>query len=290
MTEIRIAQARETGRQKEIWKRCFGDENIYIDRYFEHRYRAEETALALVDGQIASMLTMLPVTFHSAMGESLRGAMIYAVATHPDYRGKGLANRVMDFADRYLSSQEVGMTLLVPASAGLFDFYAKRGYTRRFYVREGLVNRGELDCACEGCTVAPARPEEYNQLREHLLAGSCYVGHSVLDLSYQKMSSQASGCDIYRLCWRGQIGCAIAERLSPQRVAIKELLVNDDMLPAALSALAERLTAQDYLLRLPQDKGSAWGGKVRCLGVSKPTGEADFLPADETGYLGICFD
>ena len=181
MVEIRLAKKGEEARQKEIWKRCFGDEDTYIDFYFTHKYNQEETALLLEGGQIAAMTTMIPARLITPDGRDLDTAMVYAVATHPAYQARGYSTQIMDFCQSYLQGQGVGLSILVPASQSLFDFYAKRGYEKAFYHRQvtltydqilafNITNASKV-CAKElGAT-------SYNHRRRDLLKGSFYVDY-----------------------------------------------------------------------------------------------------------------
>ena len=72
------------------------------------------------------MLHIIPFTFNSH-----KAGYIYAVATTPKERGKGLASMLMERAIEV--SQEKGMTALftIPANEGLRTFYSKFGFTGR---------------------------------------------------------------------------------------------------------------------------------------------------------------
>lgn len=86
-----------------------------FDRYFPEHIRVIEEG-----GAVASMLFSIPypILFESGMREA---RYLYAIATHPDHRGKGLAKRLIAAeAARY-------SVFLRPMSEGLFDFYSKAG-------------------------------------------------------------------------------------------------------------------------------------------------------------------
>ena len=293
--EIRPAGKGDADRQKKIWKLCFGDDDAYIDFYFANRYREDKTLLMLLDGEIVSMLTIIPVEVVTADGRTFPSAMQYAIATHPEYRGRGFASRLMGFCDRYLKQNCMEMSVLVPAEERLFDFYGKRGYKKGFYIREisvaaGFVKELTADTASRPLMM-PASPWEYNIRRNSQLKGSFYVAYQDEDIAYQKKLSVRTGADIYTIGIEGIYGCAAVERIDPDRVLIKELLVPEHIISQCLGQIAERLPAAEYVLRLPAYRGGGLGGTVRPFGMVKSYRYTENgTAADRYGYLGIAFD
>ena len=291
--KIRSAVKGDTGRQKQIWKLCFGDDDDYIDFYFESKYREDETLLMLLDGEIVSMLTIIPVEVVTADGRTFPSAMQYAVATHPKYRGRGFASRLIDFCDRHLEQKRMEMSVLVPAEERLFDFYGKRGYKKGFYIREISIAAAsivERDAAPRPLMM-PASPRDYNLRRNRQLKGRFHVAYRDEEIAYQKKLSVRTGADIYTLDIEGMHGCVAVERINPDRVLIKELLVPEYLVPQSLVQIADRLPAGEYTLRLPAYRGGGLGGTVRPFGMMKPYRHpGNGTAADRHGYLGIAFD
>jgi len=293
--EIRTAGKGDADRQKKIWKLCFGDDDAYIDFYFANRYREDNTLLMLLNGEIVSMLTIIPVWVVTADGRTFHSAMQYAVATHPEYRGRGFVSRLMDFCDRHLKQNCMEMSVLVPAEERLFDFYGKRGYKKGFYIREISVTAGSIKGITGGAAsrplMMPASPQEYNIRRNSQLKGSFYVAYQDEDIAYQKKLSVRTGADIYTIDIGRIYGCAAVERINPDRVLIKELLVPEHLVPQCLGQIAERLPAGEYVLRLPAYRGGSTGGTVRPFGMVKSYRHPENGTAPERyGYLGIAFD
>lgn len=293
--EIRPAGKGDADRQKKIWKLCFGDDDAYIDFYFASRYKEDKTLLMLLNGQIVSMLTIIPVEVVTADGRTFPSAMLYAVATHPEYRGRGFASRLMDFCDRHLKQNRMEMSVIVPAEERLFDFYGKLGYKKGFYVREISVEAGSITGITGGTAswplMMPASPREYNIRRNSQLKGGFYVAYQDEDISYQKKLSARTGADIYTIDIEGMCGCAAVERIDRDRVLIKELLAPEHLVPQCLGQIAERLPAREYVLRLPACRGGGLGGTVRPFGMVKSYRHPEIgTVTDRYGYLGIAFD
>ena len=294
MIEVRFAEKGETARQKEIWKLSFGDSAQYIDFYYTHRYREDETLLLLEGGEIAAMLTMLPVRVTASSGASLNSAMLYALATHPEYRHRGYASRLLEFASHHLGQQGIFFSVIVPAGKKLFDYYRSKGFRDFFFVRQLSFDRKRLESLPVGgnnCTITAISPQEYNLVREKLLSGKIHVSYSIEDIDYQCKLSQLSGADIYGIAVEGTQGCAVIEMRGKDKVLIKELLIADQFIPTAVRHIAQLLPAEKYILRTPPFSGSQLEGSIRPFGMIRANQGIDpELIPDGPGYLGLAFD
>ena len=295
MSEIRLAQKGDIVRQKEIWKRCFGDPDSYIEFYFTNRYREDETAVLLQDGEILAMLTMISVRTVLPDNRSFNTAMLYAIATHPQYQNRGFATQLMNFSNRYLKAKENAFSVLVPAKMQLFDYYRKQGYQDGFYVREALLLGDRVDCLpihkLFNCTISSITPEEYNRRRNIQLRGRLFISYHDEDIAYQQRLSQQSGADIYALDIEDIQGCLTLERITSDRVFIKEILLPEDYIYAAIRQVIQQLSAKEYVLRTPPYLGEKFGGSVRPFGVIRRLREiGSVITSDDQGYLGLAFD
>ena len=85
-----------------LWHTVFGDEqkaiNNYLDKYLSC------VLLYTVDGEIAGMLSLLPLSC-----KDTEGKYVYAVATAPHCRGRGIAAELIKYSERE------NFLLLVPA-------------------------------------------------------------------------------------------------------------------------------------------------------------------------------
>lgn len=312
--EIRLAKREDLYDLKEVWKLCFGDPDAYIDLYFDNRDWTREIAALEVDGKAVAMLAMIPVDMVNSDGEIRCASMIFAVATHPDYQKQGFADRLLEYANQYLFSKGTQVTLLVPAGEDLFQFYGKRGYQNGFFVREAMLKRRDIErmnrdesnvnMSRRLCRIVSSHPSQYNELRSKLLEGHDHLAYRVDEIRFEKQIAVAFGTDIYAIEFTGSgsqesytaEGCAYAERVSPERVIVKELLVSEEGLAAALKCIAELLPAEEYYIRTPAHSGVILGGTIRPFGMVRAN-KADgrqflidpcFMPAES--YLGIAYD
>lgn len=299
LPEIRPAKKEDVKQLKEIWKLCFGDEDSFIDLYFNNRDWVNETVVLLQWGQPVSMLTLIPAVLTGADGSRCSASMIYAVATHPDYQKCGFADRLIEFGNRCLSEKHTLVTLLVPAGEALFRYYEKRGYSSGFYVREAVLSADGIDqlnaVSIPYCRIITAEPSDYNEVRRRLLKGHAFLDYRDEELSFQKKLARIFDSDLLMIDAGGWEGCAYYERISEEEVIIKELLIPDPYLAAALKSIAELIPAERYIVRTPADRGESLGGDVRPFGMLRLNGtDGECGTLEQTRqkdcYLGIAYD
>lgn len=295
MSEVRLAQKGEIDRQKEIWKLCFGDPDSFIDFYFANRYIEDKTLLLLQEGEIAAMLTMIPVKTLDSHNQGFNTTMLYAIATHPKYQNRGFASQLMEASTSYPRANTSGLSILVPASKELFEFYRRQGYQDAFSIREAQLTRDGIEYLSIGedhhCLISPTAPEEYNRRRTEQLEGRLYIAYADEEIAYQKKLSQLSGADIYAIDVEGSQGCAAIERVDANKVFIKELLLPKEFIASAIKQIAQLFPSKEFTLRTPSYLGEDIGGSIRPFGMSKALGEIELeIKPEELGYLGFAFD
>lgn len=114
---------------KALWKTVFGDPDSFIDAFFEDAFSPNRCRWIREDGHIVSALYWLDCEYSCG-----KLAYIYAVATDPAYRGKGLASRLLEETHAHLKALGYAGAVLKPAN-GLFPFYGRLGYVSSGHIR-----------------------------------------------------------------------------------------------------------------------------------------------------------
>lgn len=295
MNGIRFATEKDIDELKNLWKICFGDSDAFIQYYFKEEFKTNRVLL-LEDKKIASMLTMIPIQLSVPNDKKYRGVMLYAVATHPTFQGKGLSTQLMDYAKSYLKGQGMDIITLVPASTSLADFYAKRGYAAGFYHRESNFSHKELQeypiHIDSSFILEASSPSDYQQVRERHLSSYVHQSYDIDGVAYQKRLSFLSSCDIYLIrSQRELIGCAIIEKLDNNELFIKELLVPEEAIMHVMKSISNMFPSDQYHLRLPVNIGEGMGGIEKAFGMYQLL-DSDLSQyfKDGKGYLGIAYD
>lgn len=146
-----------TEKLKQLWKTVFGDTDAFLDAFFSIAYSPDRCRYLMEDDAVVSALYWFDCEY-----EGGKLAYIYAVATDPNHRGKGLASRLMAQTHAHLKALGYAGAVLKPAK-GLFPFYERLGYRSSGYIRRFTANAGdpipvkELSCA------------EFSQIRRKFL-------------------------------------------------------------------------------------------------------------------------
>ncbi len=299
MVEVRLSSPADIDRQKQIWKNSFGDDDSYIDFFYDNFYKPENVMVLLEEGKIASMTVGFPVRLSLPDGTGLSIMYLYAFATDAEYRGKGYGSRLMGFIDEHLEQTGFDAAAVVPGSEGLFDYYRRLGFKEAFFISEKVIPSGELpgwpsayDPERVNGGILSATPPEYNIVRNRMLSGSAFMQYTDSMVEYQKGLSLKTGADIYNLWINGIEGCAVVENTGNDTVLVKELLLPEGQLDAGLSLIADILPAERYILRQPVFYAGYPGNRIRPFGMIKSYGSdfSDLSELQKDSYLAFAFD
>lgn len=115
-----------------LWRMVFGDEQEEI-RAFLSRFLEKETALIIRDETgIASMLFLIEAMLQCG-DTSYRVGYIYAGATRPSERGRGLYKQLLLTAEAKAVERGMYAVFLQPADGRLARTYERSGYTIPLY-------------------------------------------------------------------------------------------------------------------------------------------------------------
>lgn len=245
---------RETEREQivDIWQKCFGDEREYIDFYMQERMTDHNMLVVHEDGKIVSMASFLPVRYLCG-AEYVDARYVYAVATLPEYRGRGLAARILKFAQEYYGQP----LLLAPAEKTLTDYYEKLGFVTAFADTraEQEVTLTALS-AEEPYETKTLTASEYVKLRDEKLQRNGYVQWDEEAVGYAiRLCERADGGAVLLTATDGTQDLLLYEK-DGDLLVIGETTLDPDKLGAVLpQLLAESGTCR---VRRGQMGGMLW--------------------------------
>ncbi len=127
----------------ELWKETFHDSNRYIKLVFD-KYYLPENAFTEYDGDklIASLLGV-EYAFQridkDGRKKYFQGFYLCGLATHPDYRRRGIMGELMKRAEESAKRRGKAFTFLIPADDHLRRYYERKGYkTSSFRMKKPL--------------------------------------------------------------------------------------------------------------------------------------------------------
>ena len=216
-----------------------------------------------------------------ADGNRWKTGYLYAVATHPDARGKGYAGMLLKYADSYLKEEaHCQAVTTVPAEEELHRFFEANGFRECFThrcVTVSSVRQAEGEC------LKPLSPAQYGAIREKLLAGQMHIAYPLDALKYQEGCCRVSGGGLYGLEMGGPV-ILCAEGMSDGRLLIKELLGAEQDVKSVCDRLTDLLPRCCGIIRTP--------GKEVCFGMLKwlsPELEKCW-DWSKRAYMGLGFD
>ena len=185
---FRFAKESDANKLKKLWKTCFGDDDEYIDLFFNNRFNPNECLTAFCGESLAAMLFLLPIT---AVCKEKRypARYIYAVCTEPKFRNRSVSTRLLNAAHEYMAENQIAMSLLVPAEKSLFDYYEKRGFKTEFYCSEFETDarHGEITLKTANLT------ELFEKRNETFSKSSLYMQWDRTALCYQQKEAEFFG-------------------------------------------------------------------------------------------------
>lgn len=247
-----------------LWQTCFHDSEAEVQAFWKC-FGDKIGIFCARDGKkVTAMLCALPVQLIDDAGDSHEAAYLYAVATDPAYRGRGLCGEILACAERALRAQGVEYAILVPAEPGLFALYERYGYKTAFF-----RGRGEISgAACAG-KVEEIDADTYFSLRELLLVDS-FVSCGPDYLTYQATTDR-----LMRIETAGQMHCAVCAQ-DGSELTVKELL---PYTPEAAALLLKHFGCKCGRCLTPQ--GTLPYGMCKALSGA---------PLPQNCYLGLVLD
>lgn len=143
---------------KSLWQSAFHESMDVIDGFFRSAFSPDRCRYLAENGNPICALYWFDCEY-----EGGKLAYIYAVATHPEHRGKGLASQLLKDTHAQLKAQGYAGAVLKPAD-GLFSFYARLGY-----VTSGYISRFTAVSGTVPASLTSLSPEDYGILRRTFL-------------------------------------------------------------------------------------------------------------------------
>lgn len=137
---IRYAIEKDLENIKDIWNYCFGDEEGFVNYYFDNKYKPENTILIEENDELISSLQLnqYKINLNNKIYDT---SYVVGVSTYPNARGKGYMKDMMDFALNELYKKDQLVSLLMPID---YKLYKKYGYEHCYDQIEYKLNIEEL--------------------------------------------------------------------------------------------------------------------------------------------------
>ena len=129
--EIRFPFESEYENLKELWQTSFDDSKESLDCFFRNTVSPDRVLAIFENNKPVSALYMLESEIIKD-NKTYSAYYIYAVCTHPDFRGKGLMKSLFEELFKEAKSRNIDYLFLVPEEDYLFKIYGKLGFKNGF--------------------------------------------------------------------------------------------------------------------------------------------------------------
>ena len=241
-----------------IWGNVFGTTGM--DIFFSHFFKPDLCIVAEYNSIPVAAGYLIPfgcLQFNVNNNIHTPCAMIYSVATLPQYRGMGLGTSVVNSLMKTARSSGYPAVVLSPQEDGLFEYYSNRtGLFDFFYVNELVIRNKPSDIYLDLPEPVELNASDYNKIRESLLNEIIHIKHDLHVLEYQEMLCREVGGGLFKI---GEI-CIIVERQSDDVIWLKELLSpfreTDEVsfytfAAGVVSVISGLFPADEYIVRFP---------------------------------------
>ena len=123
---------------RNLWKKAFGDTDEFLDLFFSTAYASDRCRCIAEGNEVQSVLY-----WFDCFLEDQKIAYIYAVATDPACRGRGLCRKVMEDTMEVLTDRGYAGAILLPQEEWLIAMYAGMGFEPCTTVTEQWYPAGE---------------------------------------------------------------------------------------------------------------------------------------------------
>lgn len=231
-TKIGFADYNDIKQLQKIWQIAFGDDQKALDRFFTHLFVPENTVVYRENNKAVSVVYMLPCK----QSDGKNGLYIYAVATDPEFKGHGIASKLIDKANYVAKKRGFGFTVLVPGEEWLFDFYRKNGYNKTINLKKVTLLKEDI-IKIGNNNIQLNEINDLYSVRSQYYSKNCnYIEFSKDHISHARYLIEHYGKKLLQINdYTGQ-GYMVCDKIGSS-LLIKEFAVSDNLLNGTIGLL-----------------------------------------------------
>lgn len=238
----------------DLWKQSFGDSDEFIELFFNRVYKEENTLTIRKNNQIISVLQIVPyeMTF---WGAKVTAGYICGVCTLPSERGKGWMKQLMQEAIDEIQRRKYILTVLIPASEWLFNYYHNFGYATVFDKSEEIHTRSnekneKIRIVALTETLFDQAYDFYNRIQQQR---ECAILHSAYDFKTIHKECMLDGGNIWIALQNSKIiGLALVVPTGNDELYIKEIIYDHpETKTSIIQSVLDVYQAKSAKVRIP---------------------------------------
>lgn len=206
----------------ELYLLGFADDGRDFAEEFTERFFDENCCYIEENGKLVSMLYMFDCELVN-LDKRYPVSYVYAVVTHPSYRGKGYMRKLMEKAKKRAEGKAA--LIIKPSNKELYSFYEKLGFNTAFYYSECEYFKQDNNDA----KITFINSEKYNLKREELLK-------EVTHVCWQGMMEYIGSNGRF---FEGEDFCGLVEEIE-DRLFLREFIGDKSRVNALLSHFSKK--------------------------------------------------
>ncbi|MBQ7573723.1 MAG: GNAT family N-acetyltransferase [Clostridia bacterium] len=216
----------------DIWHKSFGDDKEYFDFYWNNRFD-DNMYVIWADNKPVSMASVLSVGI-MCDDEEISAKYIYAVATHPDYRERGYAKKIID----YIYNKFGEPLILQTAEESLENYYANMGFVSTFSKADEKFVKTNSDS--NGILFLDIEPKEYTKLRNKHFNKNGFVVWDIDAIEYAMKENELCNGKTVKIMYSDNSSDIIMYRIEDSILKVVETTAKGEKLKSALNALMDK--------------------------------------------------
>ena len=138
--DVRIATNKDYDQIRKIWTYCFNEGESVENCYFDNKYRAENTVVAELDGDVVASIHLNQHTVKLGNREE-NVSYVVGVSTLPEARGKGVMKSLMNLSFEEMYNRGQNVSILMPID---FRLYRRFGFENCYDMMEHRIDINDL--------------------------------------------------------------------------------------------------------------------------------------------------
>lgn len=240
-----------------VFFECFHDDEKYVALYDEYLLGFSRAVTFEEGGATQGLVTAFDIELVDC-GRSLPAIHSYALGVFGEYRGRGVAKKLMLACDRLAREKGGAAHVGSPEELSLFDYYDKLGYTGKNH-----IIKLTLDCGLpepeDGLALNPVElsASEYRLERDGFYRSrTAFLSYPEAAFEYLIAEQRADGGETLSL---GEGGGLVFCTREEGRIIVRDLLVEDELAAQALLRLRKRYSGERLDVLLPVERRSISG-------------------------------
>lgn len=277
---IRLWKPEDKPEMKALWELAFGDDGAFIDAFYAAFLKKDTCLVAECDGKIVSAMYIIEsFRLYPYRKNVLTAGYTYALATLPEYRGRGIGREVYKAATAKVLEKH-DMALVLPAEESLYPFYENAtGAKPVSIMREARFTAEEI-AEIKASPAARIPAFQYAGIREAMMSGMPHVSCTDEMVDFMEDYWEPNG-DFFL----SEDGIAAVDILG-DTCRITELLCPNGDGMSLIAGVAAYHRKAEYIVRSPYFFDGPGQKKTVLLGVLKE--EPDYpMPFDLWFGLGL---